>query len=352
MQEKGHPSPTFAVACRRRYVRKAGIRFRATPCSRTASSGRRLSFRGRKTLWKLPCLRLPSCRRGTRKKSSVPCLPAHRERHRKRAKVPMSGSCRIAGIVHSGHAHSMTGTFFFCRNRHPLMRDDAFLLHVLCLPLSPAQACIGEVPSSASCIGRPSSALHVRLLRLKLSHKKRDDIDADNSSFLAKNAVQAKSGRFTARCRLSLFSLLWMQIVFFLLFFFAFLSPVSFSSDAVLHARGVFFFSFTTEEKKEGRCLPFSLPFFLGEGKEKTPVQGREKALQAIFLRRFSFSFFVFSLLRSSSAFLFLEKRKRKKKGMPQTRENSAFRNGKVKEEETDVLGIRFLPFRKSEFSL
>lgn len=46
-------------------------------------------------------------------------------------------------------------------------------------PLSPARACIGEVPSSASCIGRPSSALHVRLLRLKLSHKKRDDIDAD-----------------------------------------------------------------------------------------------------------------------------------------------------------------------------
>ena len=49
-----------------------------------------------------------------------------------------------------------------------------------------------------------------------------------------------------------LFSLPWMQIVSFLLFFFAFLPPVSFFSDAVLHARGVFFFSFTTEEKKEG----------------------------------------------------------------------------------------------------
>lgn len=84
MQEKGHPSPAFAVACHRKDVRKADIRFRATPCSRTASSGRRLSFRGRKTLWKLPCLRLPSCRRGSRKKSSVPCLFAHRKRHRER----------------------------------------------------------------------------------------------------------------------------------------------------------------------------------------------------------------------------------------------------------------------------
>ena len=101
----------------------------------------------------------------------------------------MSGSCRIADIVHSAHAHSITGpssgwlilsgTFFFCRNRHPLMRDDAFLLHVLCPPLSPAQACIGEVPSSASYIGRPSSTLHIRLLRLKSSRRKRNDIDAD-----------------------------------------------------------------------------------------------------------------------------------------------------------------------------
>lgn len=57
------------------------------------------------------------------------------------------------------------------------------------------------------------------------------------------------------------------------------------------------------------------------------------------------------SLLRSSSAFLFLEKRKRKKKGMPQTREDSAFRNGKGKEEETDVLGIRFLPPGRQNFA-
>ena len=130
IQEKGHPSPAFAVACRRRDVRKADIRFRATSCSRTASSGRRLSFRGRTSLWKpsspfssipiggdflsewmpycsktqllfayrrenehrnmrwreniLPCLRLPPCRRGTHKKSSVPCLSAHRKRHRER----------------------------------------------------------------------------------------------------------------------------------------------------------------------------------------------------------------------------------------------------------------------------
>lgn len=43
--------------------------------------------------------------------------------------------------------------------------------------------------------------------------------------------------------------------------------------------------------------------------------------------------------------------RKRKKKGMPQTRENSAFRNGKGKEEETDVLGIRFLPPGRQNFA-
>lgn len=66
---------------------------------------------------------------------------------------------------------------------------------------------------------------------------------------------------------------------------------------------GRFLFSFTTEEKKEGRCVPFSLPFFLEEREEKTPVQGREKASQTIFLRRSSFSFFVFSLI---FAFLFV----------------------------------------------
>ena len=44
--------------------------------------------------------------------------------------------------------------------------------------------------------------------------------------------------------------------------------------------------------------------------------------------------------------------RKRKKKGMPQTREDSAFRNGKWKEEETDVLGIHFLPPREAKFRL
>ena len=37
---------------------------------------------------------------------------------------------------------------------------------------------------------------------------------------------------------------------------------------------------------------------------------------------------------------------------MPQTRENSAFRNGKGKEKETDVLGIRFLPPREAKFRL
>ena len=180
----------------------------------------------------------------------------------KGAIVPMSGSCRIAGIVHSEYTHSMTGpssgwlilsgTFFFCRNRHPLMRDDAFLLHVLCLPLSPAQACIGEVPSSAFCIGRPSSALHIRLLRLKLSHKKRDDIDADNSSFLAKNAVQAKSGRFTARRSVFLFSpsLDADRLLPSFLFCFSFFRLLFFGCRPSCEGR--FLFSFVTEEKKEG----------------------------------------------------------------------------------------------------
>ena len=72
------------------------------------------------------------------------------------------------------------GDFFFCRNRHPLMRDDVFLLHVRCSPpLSPAMACIEEVPSSASCIGRPSSALHVCPFRLKSNRRKRNGIDVD-----------------------------------------------------------------------------------------------------------------------------------------------------------------------------
>lgn len=128
-----------------------------------------------------------------------PCLPAHWERViGKGMIVPLSDFCRIAVIVHSGHAHSMTGpssgwlilsgTFFFCRN----------LLYAFLPPFSPARACIGEVPSSASCIGRSSSALHVRLLRLKSSHRRRNDIVADNSSFLAKNAVQAKFEHFEA----------------------------------------------------------------------------------------------------------------------------------------------------------
>ena len=176
----------------------------------------------------------------------------------------MSGSCRIADIVHSGHAHSITGpssgwlilsgTFFFCRNRHPLMRDDAFLLHVLCLPLSPAQACIGEVPSSASCIGRPSSALHIRLLHLKLSHKKRDDIDTVILPFSPKMPYKRNLGVLRNAAVFSLFSFFRMRIApfsppfsFFLFFLLSpFLRVPSFM-------RGAFsFFPFVTEEKKEG----------------------------------------------------------------------------------------------------
>lgn len=296
MQEKGHPSPTFAVACRRRDVRKAGIRFRATPCSRTASSGRRLSFRGRKTLWKLPCLRLPSCRRGTRKKSSVPCLPAHRERHRKRAKVPMSGSCRITGIVHSGHAHSMTGTFFFCRNRHPLMRDDAFLLHVLCLPLSPAQACIGEVPSSASCIGRPSSALHIRLFRLKLSHKKRDDIDVDK--FFLSRQKRRTSEIWAFYGVLPLFSFPFpgcRSSPSFFSFLPSFLLSPFLRMPSFMRGPSFFFLLPLKKRKKADASLSLC-PFSLEEGEEKILSREEKKASQAIFLRRssFLFSFFVF----------------------------------------------------------
>lgn len=172
----------------------------------------------------------------------------------------------------------MTGTFFFCGNCHPLMRDDAFLLHVLCLPLSPAQACIGEVPSSASCIGRPSSALHMRLLRLKLSHKKRDDIDADKF-FLSRQ--KCRTGEIWTFCgMLPLFSLspfLGADRLLPSFFFFAFLSPVSFSSDAVLHVRGVFFFLAPLKKRKK-----------------KLLSREEKKASRTIFLRRFYFSFSLF----------------------------------------------------------
>ena len=174
-----------------------------------------------------------------------------------------------------------------------------------------------------------------------------------------------------------LFSLPWVQIVSFLLFFFAFLSPVSFSSDAVLHARGVFFFLSLQKKRKKADVLLSLCPSFLRKEKKKTPVQGREKASRAIFLRRssFSFSFFVsFSLsppvlfltaFRKKGilplffvGFFILKKRGRKgrrkafraffciqgrqKKGMPQTREDSAKKKKKGEEEETDVLCIRF----------
>ena len=91
-------------------------------------------------------------------------------------------------------------------------------------------------------------------------------IRTHNSSFFIKNVAQAKSGRFTECCRFLSFLLFPdADCPFSPFFFFSFLSPVSFSSDAVLHARAFFLFSFTTEEKKEGRCVPFSLPFFLEE---------------------------------------------------------------------------------------
>ena len=198
----------------------------------------------------------------------------------KGAIVPMSGSCRIAGIVHSEYTHSMTGpssgwlilsgTFFFCRNRHPLMRDDAFLLHVLCLPLSPAQACIGEVPSSAFCIGRPSSALHIRLFRLKLSHKKRDDIDADNFFLSRQKCRTGEIWAFygTPLC-FSLFPFSGCRssssFFSFLLFFLPspFLRMPSFM-------RGAFSFFLSSQKKRKKADVLLSFcPSFLRKGKKK-----------------------------------------------------------------------------------
>ena len=195
-----------------------------------------------------------------------------------KGRVPMSGSCRIDGIVHSGHAHSMTGTFSFCRNRHPLMRDDAFLLHVLCSPpLSPAMACIEKVPSSAYCIGRPSSALHIRLFRLKLSHKKKNDIDADNF-FLSRQ-----------KCRTGE---IWAFYGVLPLFSFSFpgcrLSPSFFS----------FFFFLSPQKKRKKADVFLSLcPSFLRKGKKKTSVQGREKSVTDNIPETLFFFVFVFCFL-------------------------------------------------------
>ena len=271
----------------------------------------------------------------------------------------------------------MTGTFFFCGNCHPLMRDDAFLLHVLCLPLSPAQACIGEVPSSASCIGRPSSALHIRLFRLKLSHKKRDDIDADK--FFLSRQKRRTSEIWAFYGVLPLFSFPFpgcRSSPSFFSFLPSFLLSPFFRMPSFM--RGAFSFFLLPLKKRKKVDASLSLcPSFLRNGKKKLLSREEKKASRTIFLRRSSFSFFVFSLifaflfvfspvfslvdllkkgipsslLRSSSAFLFLEKRKREKKGMPQTREDSAFRNGKGKEEETDALGIRFLPPGRQNFA-